>query len=628
MAAGAGVAYRATQQRKATLAQQLLAPALGSLAGMAVVSIAWVLAGLELSGTLALSWIGAAAVIVGIQIQAGSDRAWQQLEGERERAEAEVVERTAMLDRAVRSLEEDVNARKEVERALRESEERHRTVSEIASDFSFSFRIGPDLRLQRSWVVGAFERITGYPPEVLDGHGWVTLLDSSAREGIREEYSSADATRALNQERPIVARNGEIRWLQIRLAALRSEEDGSIEVVGSASDVTERRRLEEHVQEVQRLESLGIMAGGIAHDFNNLLTVIRGNARLAWSDLPEDSPARMRLERIQVAASHAADLTEQMLTYAGKTSVAFEPVDISRMTEATGELLRASVDPRCQLEFGLEPDLPAVNGDPRRLRQVLLNLVQNASDALPETGGHVRIRTLRAQVGGNLLRRSFGSADPQPGRYVALEVTDDGVGMDDTTARRIFEPFFTTKFSGRGLGMAAVLGIARAHSGLIDIESEPGRGTCVRVFLPPAQGVPAALEVTRELPVLADDAPAGARVLVVDDDASVLELGREFLERAGFQVVTAGGGREALETLHRDENVDVVVLDLVMPDLDGDSTYRALREAHSDLRVVRMSGYHADQSSVDSQHGERDAFLRKPFEPEELVATIRGLLAR
>jgi PAS domain S-box-containing protein len=557
-------------------------------------------------------WLVIAPIALGIQIQATAN--W--------------------LRRALRrGFEEQVAART---LELAASEERYRVISELSSDFAFKLRVDPDARLTREWTAGAFEATLGWRPEDIDGHGWFRLLESggSGHEGMLAQYRSARAGgQPVALERRLVGGDGRPRWIQLRFAKLREVADGSIEVLGSARDVTElklgeqeRERLAQHLGRVERLESLGILAGGIAHDFNNLLTVIRGSAQLALDELPADAPARPRVARIAEAAQHAALLTDQMLTYAGKSSPQRTPLDLSALVASMADLLRASLPERCALVFEPSAALPSIEADASGIRQVLLNLVLNASEAQREQRMRIVVRTALVEISREELRDAFGNAEIVPGAVVELSVSDDGCGMDAATAARVFEPFFTTKFSGRGrgLGMAAVLGVVQAHGGAICVESELARGTRVRVLFPLSARRPAA-SVT---PSARAAHPNGGTVLIVDDDEGVLEVAGEVIARAGFRVLKARGGREALDRVREvgAAKVDAVVLDLAMPDMSGEETFLRLRELRGDLPVILVSGY--DAARVADRFAARglDAFLRKPWEPEELVATVRQII--
>jgi PAS domain S-box-containing protein len=399
------------------------------------------------------------------------------------------------------------------------------------------------------------------------------------------------------------------------------------------SDISERKRaerervaLEARMQQAQRLESMGVLAGGIAHDFNNALGVILGNTRLALDELAPESALREKLERIRVAAEHASGLTDQMLTYAGEGPADLAPLDLSELVRELLELLRSTVGEKCRFEVDLAPDLPSVAGDPGQIRQVVLNLVTNAFEALSGEAGTVAIRTGVFDPSPGYLTDVIGARDPAPGPRVFLEISDTGMGMDEATQARIFEPFVTTKFSGRGLGLAALLGIVRRHEGNIKIASKVGAGTTFRVLLPPESEratVPAAQEPP---PLVLGD--ASGRILVVDDDADMLGLMQHFLERAGFEVVPALGGRKGLETFRaRPDEIDAVVLDLAMPELGGEEVFFEMKRIRAGLGVVFVSGYGEEEAVRRLADRGSVGFLHKPFQPEQLVEKVRVALA-
>jgi CheY-like chemotaxis protein len=378
------------------------------------------------------------------------------------------------------------------------------------------------------------------------------------------------------------------------------------------------------MQQTQKLESLGGMAGGIAHDFNNLLTPILGDASLALMDLPRDSPARIRLEKIQKVAHQAAALTHQMLDYAGMGSLQTEPLDVTSLVREMEQLLESTVARKARLAYELHPDLPGVEADATQLRQVLLNLVANAAEATRGGGGagsRIAIRSGALEIEAEALRQLLLGDSRPGGTYVYLEVEDTGDGMDSLTLARVFDPFFTTKFTGRGLGLAAVLGIVRGHGGAIEVDSVPDRGTRVRVLLPVA-GAPLRPAVEPG----PDRWRGSGTVLVADDDEGVRELTAETLTRAGLQVLCAADGREAVETFreHADE-IGVVVLDRTMPGASGEEAFEEIRRIRADARIILVSGYSRDSTARRYSGTPFASFLQKPFLPETLVDRVRQL---
>ena len=414
--------------------------------------------------------------------------------------------------------------------------------------------------------------------------------------------------------------------------AIPSERSAFRNLLVCTVDVTERNRaqeersaLEARMREADRLESLSMLAGGLAHDFNNLLAVILGNSRLVLEGLPPESPLADKLREIRSAASHAADLTDQMLIAAGKRSQLRAPVHLAELVDGLLDLCRSSLPANATLRTQLARDVPPVEGDAVQLRQVVLNLVTNAGEALAGEPGSVSLRVSRALFDAGDLTDTIGATELGAGEYACVEVSDTGMGIAAEDQARLFEPFFTTKFTGRGLGLAAVLGIVRSHHGAIQLESDPGAGARFRVLLPlRADG-------TRSEPVPSERAAAEigtGHILVVDDDEPILRLMQVFLEDAGFEVTTVLGGRAGIEAVRRTpERFDGVVLDLVMPEVGGARVLEEIRRIRPDLPVILVSGY--AEEAARSLLGERSraSFLHKPFEPEELMERLRAALA-
>jgi PAS domain S-box-containing protein len=546
--------------------------------------------------------------------------------------EARVAERTSQLRRVVANLESEVGARRHAEGELRTSRERYRIVSELSSDYSFGLRVQTDGSSHAEWATDAFEKVTGYTVAEANAIGWRTVLRDDHFARANDLVARALSGEIVEFEGEIATKTGGRRWLRTRLIAAPVDGEGGIRVMGASSDITEQRRVEEerraleaHLSEVQRLESLGVLAGGIAHDFNNLLSVILGNASLGMRDADDESELAVRFARIRSAAQHGAELTGQMLTYSGKTPFSLIPTDLSRVVEQTRDLLEASIARKGTLRLDITAGLPLVDGDEAQLRQVIVNLVNNAAEAVGDVGGTVRVSTGVEKVGPAELALSIGDADAQPGEYVVLTVEDSGPGMDDAMKDRIFDPFYTTRRAGRGLGLPAVLGIVRGHGGAIVLESRPGEGTRFRVLLRRSER---ALESVRRVPApVASSRPKGA-VLVVDDEQDVLEIASEFLKRAGFRVEAALGGRDALAIVGRDPGaVDAIVLDLVMPDLDGEQTLRLLREIAPGVPVILTSGYDEERASQRFAPDQVLAFLRKPYAAEQLIEKVEQALS-
>ncbi|MFW5869576.1 MAG: response regulator [Planctomycetota bacterium] len=401
-------------------------------------------------------------------------------------------------------------------------------------------------------------------------------------------------------------------------------------IVVMAADITDQLRSEEEnrkltaqIQHTQKLESLGVLAGGIAHDFNNLLVGILGNADLALMEMSELAPARPSVEEIKKVAIRASDLTSQMLAYSGKGRFVVRPIDLNELVDEMLHLLEVSMSKKAVLRRDLAEDLPLIEADASQIRQIAMNLVTNASDAIGEGSGTITIRTCLLEADERYLTGLFPNDELTPGRYVCLEVADTGCGMDEETRRRVFDPFFTTKFAGRGLGLAAVLGIVRGHRGAISVYSEPGAGTMFKVLLP-ALSDDVRLQKDPLPPQAGTQKPVrDTTVLVVDDEDTVRTVAGEILRRHGFEVIEADDGRQAVE-IYRDrgDEIDAVLLDLTMPHMDGEEAFREIRRINPRAKVLLASGYN-EQDTLSRFVGKGLAgFVAKPFEGKLLVGRI------
>lgn len=405
--------------------------------------------------------------------------------------------------------------------------------------------------------------------------------------------------------------------------------EGSPATLSLALDVSarkraerEQRRFEEKLLHAQKLESLGLLAGGVAHDFNNLLVGVLGNADLALR-LPEATgELRAHLERIKASAVLAAELTRQMLAYSGKGPVVVRTLDLDQLTREMTNLVSISLPAGARLEVDLAGNLPGFEGDAAQVRQIIMNLVTNAADAITE-GGTIRVRTFEVDANRDTLSVAHVDDALSPGRYVGLEVSDDGVGMNDETRARLFDPFFTTKAKGRGLGLAAVLGIVRAHSGAISVVSAPGRGSTFRVLFPRSERAIRSEIPAPELPWRGEGV-----VIVADDHPRVRNVLRMMLTDVGFEVLEAESAQRCLE-LYRENagRINAIMADLMMPGGGGGEVVRVLRAGGSSVPVVLSSGYSKDMIGPEIRSDPHVAFLEKPFELSTLVRVLRGALA-
>ena len=380
----------------------------------------------------------------------------------------------------------------------------------------------------------------------------------------------------------------------------------------------EAQRFDARLQHTQKLEGLGILAGGIAHDFNNLLVGVLGNSDLALFRMEAEHPARPLIERVTVAATRASELTSQMLAYSGQGRFVVEEVDLSELTREMTELLEVSAGARAHLKLNLAPALPPVEVDVTQIRQVVMNLITNAADAVADQRGTVRVTTSVVEADADLLAACELEHELPTGPYVSIVVSDDGPGMDPATRARMFDPFFSTKEMGRGLGLAATIGIVRSHGGALRVDSRPGVGTAIQVLLPPAgEPVDAAPGVA---PRPTDPQPGSAgRILVVDDDPVVRALASEALAEIGFEVEAVDGGRQCVERYRTSpEAYALVLLDVTMPGMDGRETLAELAAIRPDVRVLLSSGYAEEARDVQRDSAQVRGFLHKPYRVEAL----------
>ncbi len=528
--------------------------------------------------------------------------------------------------------------RKRTEESLRESREHYRVLVENAPEAIVIFDVdeGRFVDVNENAV-----RLFRLPREALLRTGPIELSPPVQPDGRPSDESAKEQI-----ERAFAGRRPHFEWVhrdaegndipcEIRLVCLPSTRHRLVR--GSVTDISERKRAEaEHrrlgaqMLQAQKLESLGVLAGGIAHDFNNLLVGILGNASLVLLDLPSESPGREMLQAIVKAAERAADLAREMLAYSGRGKFVVEATDITMLVEEMGHLLEASISKKAITRYDLGRNLPRIEVDATQLRQVIMNLITNASDALGDGSGLIRIATGMTKVTREELSEMVLHNELEPGDYLFLEVSDTGCGMDREVLARIFDPFFTTKFAGRGLGLAAVLGIVRGHHGGLQVTSELGRGTTFRVLFPYQETTSVAFDGETPRDSSRDyERTASGTILIVDDEETVRTLAKRVLERSAFRVLTAGDGREGLECfrLHAGD-ISAVLLDVTMPQMSGEETFREMRRIRPDVRVLLSSGYPEKEAAHRFAGEDIAGFLQKPYQVEQLLAKVRSVLPR
>jgi PAS domain S-box-containing protein len=416
------------------------------------------------------------------------------------------------------------------------------------------------------------------------------------------------------------AKDGSFYWVDTTIVPFLGEDGAPCQFVAIRADITQRKETEDSLRQSQRLESLGVLSGGIAHDFNNLLTIVMGNANLAASHLPPESPAQAYLNQIESATLRAADLTRQLLAYAGKGRMQVIEVNLNRLVVEMTQLLTVSISKKAAIRYDLAPDLPGILADPSQMQQLFMNLVTNASEAIgDEAGGLITIRTGVQRIDATYTGRLLPALPLAAGTYVTMEVSDTGCGMAPLVLERIFDPFFTTKFTGRGLGLSAMLGILRSHQGSLKVYSEVGRGSVFRLFLPA---------------VIPDQEPASVQpttgwrghglLLLVDDDLNARAVARSMAEDLGFHVLEATDGQEALALFElRHAEIALVLMDLTMPHLDGGQAFLRMHSVNPKVPIVLTSGYSEQDVLAEFTGSGLAGFLPKPYLGSQFLGVLR-----
>ena len=475
------------------------------------------------------------------------------------------------------------------------------------------------------------EALTGYTMDELENQNWLEImfpgLDFAPARDTLGRLMRGELDRPV--ETPMRVKSGDDRQIawRCRQVVYRSEPMVlmlGVDLTDRAQAEHERHELERKLLDMQKLESLGVLAGGIAHDFNNLLTAILGNAQLAKMQLGATAPVAPHLIEIERTAMQAADLCKQMLAYSGQGKIEVRMLDLNRIIHDMSQLLRISVDKRVQLSFNLSHSLPLVRGDVSQIRQVFMNLIINASESIHEGEGSIWVSTGVVHGAKHIFRGTTVTGQPEERDYVFVEIADTGCGMDEETKTRIFDPFFTTKFTGRGLGLAAVLGIVRSHGGTLELDTRQGEGTTFTLLFPRADA--RGTTDRPEEPVVFPHWSGEGLVLVVDDEESVRTLTTRMLESFDFHVITACDGRDAVNKFETHaEAITAVIMDVTMPVMDGLQAMEKIRNLRSDVPILFMSGY-MREGELRNLDAATD-FLQKPFKLEDLQEKLRDLLA-
>jgi two-component system cell cycle sensor histidine kinase/response regulator CckA len=553
----------------------------------------------------------------------------QALSESRHQLENRVKERTIELQRINLEMQQEIIERKKVEQALRKSETTYRSLFENMIEGLFQTR--PDGKIMAANP--ALVKMLGYDSEA-------DLYNSI---NVPELYQNPEDRKLLIEK---LEKDGEVRNAVIGLRCkdgseiivrenariVRDEKGNILHFEGLLTDITDQKRAEEEHQKLQaqaqytqKIKSLEILAAGIAHDFNNLLMGIMGNASLALGKIAKDSPIRYYLEKIEKSVEQAAELTRQMLAYSGKGKFNLEELDVSTLIENMTPLLKSSISKKVSLIFNLEKKLPRIVADLSQIRQVFLNLVVNASEAIGDRSGTILIKTDVINANNMDFSELYLDSESAEERYVVVDISDSGPGMSEQTKSKIFDPFFTTKFIGRGLGLAVVLGIVRGHKGMIKVFTEPGSGTTFKVFFPVIKKM--TKMKNEEKSIEKEKTVARKTLLVVDDEEIVLEVASSMLESAGFNVLNASDGQECIEIFqrHQDE-ILLVLLDATMPNMNGEEAFRELKRLQSDVKVILTSGYSEQDATHHFFNEGLAGFIQKPYSLNQLILKVNEVL--
>ena len=499
----------------------------------------------------------------------------------------------------------DITARKQTQEALRESEEKYRTLVETLADIVLT--VDPNGKI--TYLNHEFEKICRYRMRDLVGRHFTRILASEFKESTVDFFNRGMSDEEFPlREIAFVDRDGKHVPIEIRMTKLLGADRESAGWIGVARDISERKKLETKLLEAHKMEALGTLAGGIAHQFNNALTSITGHTSLLQLELSHDERTMDYLASMKASADRMAHLTSQLLAYAREGKYNPQPVSLSNFVEDTLPLIKHTIDPSILVETNLASDVSDVEADRTQMQMALSAIMANANEAI-DGQGCIRIITRNVKVDDE-----FQNDHPElkPGSYACLSIEDDGRGMDEETKSRIFDPFFTTHFFGRGLGMAAVHGFVMSHNGWISVDSELGKGTVVRLYLP-------AIESEEKIVGKVAPEPKGGAIkgeetiLVIEDEEDVMKVIRLTLERLGYRVLTATTGIEAVDLVETfDGDIHLAILDVMLPDMAGKVVYHFIKKARPNLKTIVYSGYPVDGPPKEILDAGADAFIQKP----------------
>jgi PAS domain S-box-containing protein len=513
----------------------------------------------------------------------------------------------------------DISRRKKAEEERRANEQRLKAILEASADPVVVY----DQEGRATYVNPSFSRVFGWQPdEVLGRH--IPFVPDDQKSKTRETIESLfkdSAAKSLETKR--TTKDGRVLDVMVSAAGIPDEDGRITGMVVNLTDLTRTKQLESQLSQAQKMEAVGTLAGGIAHDFNNILAAITGYSELALHQVREGNPAQAEIRQILKAADRAKELVQQILAFSRKTASQPKPLNLNSVISEALMIVERTIPKMISVELNLGQDLQLVNGDPNQIEQVLLNLASNAKDAMPD-GGALVIKSENMSLDQDYAENHLGAT---PGDYVVMTVSDTGVGMDRDTLEHVFDPFYTTKEIGKGtgLGLASVYGIIQSHDGYITCYSEPGVGTTFKIYLPSLPSEEQAMEEKRDEPGLV---PGGSeKVLLVDDEEALREIGTSLLELHGYDVAVAANGEEALQEYRSAQGeLDLVIMDLGMPGMGGHKALLEILSINSKAKVIIASGYSADGLVKDAMESGAAGYIAKPFQKRDLLKTVRGVL--
>ena len=520
------------------------------------------------------------------------------------------------LQASVRTMSREITVRKQAEEALRESEEKYRTILESIENGYFEVDIAGNF----TFFNDSLCEILGYSRDELMGMNNRQYTDKENAKKLYQAFNKVFTTGKPEKgfDWEIIRKDGTKRSIEVSVSLRRDAEGQPIGFRGIVGDISEKQGLEAQLQQAQKMESIGTLAGGIAHNFNILLMGIQGNASIMLFDIESSNPRHKNLKNIEKLVENGAKLTAQLIGYAREGSYEVKPISLNQLVKETSDTF-GMTKKEITVHQELSGNLYGIKADQGQIEQVLLNLYVNAADAMLG-GGDLFIETINV-ADKDITGKRY---KVEPGNYVLLTIKDTGVGMDKETKERIFEPFFTTKgfASGTGLGMASAYGIIKGHGGYIDIDSKKGKGTTFSIYLPATE------KMIKEKKVLSDVLAKGkGTVLLVDDEEMVLDAGEELLKFLGYEVLLAEDGQRAVELYKENQNkIDMVLLDMVMPVMGGGEAFDRMKEINTHVKVLLSSGYSIEGEAREILKRGCDAFIQKPFKIEQLSQKIRGIL--